>query len=755
MPRWIALALALTLGLLVAWGASRTPSPRPEAPGRFSGQRAMGDVEELARRPHPLGSAEHDRVRDVVLARFRAAGLETRVQQGRAIEPRLYGGEAFLEGGRVQNIVAVLPGRSRTAPAVAIMAHYDTVPASPGAADDTVGVATALEIARLMKAAPPPERDVVFLITDGEEAGLLGARSFFASDPLSRRIGAVLNMESRGGGGRVYMFQAGAGDGGMIDLFARSAVNPTASSLSGYVYAHMPNDTDFTVSMARGIAGLNYAFIGRPFDYHAASSTAAALDQGSLQHMGEQVLAAARALADAKALPARRADVVYSDLLGGPMVVYPGWAGWIVVLMAAGIGAFGLSRGFRGEPFKALDAVRGAAALILAVGASAAVMALARHLTGVGPGFADEKALYARFGAYEAAMALAGLGGTVLAFAVTGLGRPRFWSALAGAFAVALVLAAAAQAAAPLAAYLLAWPLLVLSVLTAVLSLRWRGDWSSASAAVFAAVLAALPLAQILYVAHAVALGVGADLPWALAIFSLMGSLVLFPLLWPASPGRVGLVVGAAALMLSLVIVLGLRLTHPWTARHPRPTEAAYVDVTDTGQFWRASLLRRVDDWSRRMLQAWSSDITTADLQPLARRAHVTLAHPAGVVPPSVDLTRDPAGRVTFLIAPRSQARELRLDIRSEAAAAGALVDGEAAPAWSAPGAWTHIVWHGAAAPLQVSFLAPKGAVEVRWAEIVDGWPAGAAPLPPRPAQAMPWMNSDAAVVIGKAKLAG
>ncbi len=408
MARSLALILCMLLAGVIAWAASQTPSPAPDRPGQFSGQRAFADVQAIAARPHPLGSADHDRVRDYILDRFTRMGLQVRVQGGHAFERSVYGGETYFEGGDVQNIVAVLPGAARTAPVVAVMAHYDTVPSSPGAADDTVGVAAALEIARVLKLATARERDVVFVITDGEEAGLLGARSFFADDPLASRIGAVLNMESRGGGGRAYMFETGPGDGSMIGLFTRSAANPTASSMAGYVYAHMSNDTDFTIARKRGLAGFNYAFIGRPFDYHAASSTPAALDQGSLQHIGQQVLAAARALSQAPALPEKRPDLVYSDLLGGPMIAYPAWGGWIVLALAAAVAGLSLRKAFRTEPFSLLDAVRGAAGLLLMAIVAASLAAMRWAL-----GWATQKVgLATTTGQAGAACACSAMGGS-------------------------------------------------------------------------------------------------------------------------------------------------------------------------------------------------------------------------------------------------------------------------------------------------------------------------------------------------------
>jgi acetylornithine deacetylase/succinyl-diaminopimelate desuccinylase-like protein len=51
-------------------------------------------------------------------------------------------------GYRVRNLVGQLPGRDPTAAPVVLMAHYDSVPGSPGAADDATGVAAVLEAVR-------------------------------------------------------------------------------------------------------------------------------------------------------------------------------------------------------------------------------------------------------------------------------------------------------------------------------------------------------------------------------------------------------------------------------------------------------------------------------------------------------------------------------------------------------------------------------------------------------------------------------
>jgi len=63
------------------------------------------------------------------------------------------------------------------APAVALMAHYDSVPASTGASDDAAGVASALEIVRAIKARGVPARS-------GTLAGMTAAPDGAASAML-------------------------------------------------------------------------------------------------------------------------------------------------------------------------------------------------------------------------------------------------------------------------------------------------------------------------------------------------------------------------------------------------------------------------------------------------------------------------------------------------------------------------------------------------------------------------------------------
>ena len=90
----------------------------------------------------------------------------------------------------MKNVVARLPGRE-PGKSVLLMAHYDSVPAGPGVSDDMAGVAAILEVARVLKAGPPLRHGVLFLLNDGEEAGLAGRQGLRRAQP----------GDGRGGGG--------------------------------------------------------------------------------------------------------------------------------------------------------------------------------------------------------------------------------------------------------------------------------------------------------------------------------------------------------------------------------------------------------------------------------------------------------------------------------------------------------------------------------------------------------------------------
>lgn len=81
------------------------------------------------------------------------------------------------------NLLAQRPGTEPRAGKIIVGAHYDTVSGSPGADDNASGVASVLEVARLLGPVVTP-RTLEIVLFDAEEQGLLGSYDF-ASRPAN------------------------------------------------------------------------------------------------------------------------------------------------------------------------------------------------------------------------------------------------------------------------------------------------------------------------------------------------------------------------------------------------------------------------------------------------------------------------------------------------------------------------------------------------------------------------------------------
>ena len=792
MIRNLALGLALVGALALAWWAGTPPRPLPDtAPATaFSAARAMVDDRVIARVPHPIGTSANAAARDYIVQRMTELGLQPQVQKTFAFSRTKRLSDPFVLGGQVENIVGVLPGADRATPAVALMAHYDSVPGSPGAADDAAGVAATLEAVRALKAQGTPARDVVVVITDGEEAGLLGAQGFFREHPLARHVGFLINMDTRGGGGRAQMFQTGADNGQVVDLFRRSAANPTSSSLTVFIYEHMPNDTDFTIAKDAGVTGLNYAFIGRQFDYHSPTSTADNLDQASLQHMGEQILAASRAAATAKTLPAKAPNAVYSHLFGNYVLAYPPAMGWAVLAAALALTAIGVWRAQRRAAFTWGDVARGAgAAAYLALTASV-LLRMARRGTGAGFGFMEQRSLLAQVGLWEGALLLVGTGATIYAAAASGRGSSRFHAALlaaaagaaccafgldipglviggagalvalftfgkpagiagawTGVLATAFVVAVGAQIAAAPTAFVVAWPLTIAALMGAATAMgSARAPWVS----LLLVVPAVATLGWILGFGHGAFQGL--DLPELLALICWLGALVVWPLAHGTPEGGDARMGALAAVLLGLGLTAVVHFLPPWSARHPQATTVLFVQDVDGGKAWRVSPTPNLEPWTEAALKADGGAVAKTNL-PMVNPFHPVWAAPAKPVTaaaPQMTFMRQADGSLLLTVMPPPNARGLSLNLRSGQKLIDTTVNGRPTALFDQPGQWSVLRFATAPQGVTIGFRSVAGgALEVRWGAETDDWPAEAKPLPPLADKLMAFGDSGSLVAIG------
>ncbi|RJP23065.1 MAG: Zn-dependent exopeptidase M28 [Candidatus Abyssobacteria bacterium SURF_5] len=101
----------------------------------------------------------------------------------------------WIEGSRVsgRNVIGIDFGVRKTA--LVVLAHYD-IPfhVREGAMDDASGVGVLLELARVFSI-EEQEKTLIFVASDGEEWGMLGARHFVQSYPELENIFAAVSLD--------------------------------------------------------------------------------------------------------------------------------------------------------------------------------------------------------------------------------------------------------------------------------------------------------------------------------------------------------------------------------------------------------------------------------------------------------------------------------------------------------------------------------------------------------------------------------
>ncbi len=337
--------ILLSVLILIFMGLSSiSHGPKPKsadiAPDQFSAERALVHLAHMIgdNKPHPTASDANRRVLAVIQNKFAALGYETQIQKTLACTTHYPGCS------QVENLIAVSASNSSN-DAIMLTTHYASVPAAPGAGDAGAGVAALIEVARILKDEPAGLNDVGFLITDGEEGGLRGASAFANEHPLMGRVKLVVNLEARGASGPSTMFETHPGNLALIQHFAKTNPYPVANSLSYEIYKLLPNDTDYSIYRNMGVAGLNFAFTGDVALYHSARDDIAHLDKASLQHHGENALAAVRAFRDVDLnILVGESDATYFDLFGRVLLHWPSNLNLPLALLAFIVLAFAVNK---------------------------------------------------------------------------------------------------------------------------------------------------------------------------------------------------------------------------------------------------------------------------------------------------------------------------------------------------------------------------------------------------------------------------
>ncbi len=295
----------------------------------FSTQRALIHLKEISKKPHYVGSPEHENVKNYLVKALENLGLETEIQEDYVL----------TDWGTItkpKNILARIKG-SDNSKALMLLSHYDSKShASYGASDAGSGVVTILEGLRAyLHEDKTPKNDIIILFSDAEELGLNGASLFVNKHPWAQDVGLVLNFEARGSGGSsVMLLETNGGNHNLISGFTEANPEyPVANSLAYSIYKELPNDTDLTRFREDGnIEGFNFAFIDDHFDYHTSLDNYKRLDRNTLEHQGSYLMPLLHYYADANLNNLKSdTDDVYFNVPLFKTVSYP--FSWILPML--------------------------------------------------------------------------------------------------------------------------------------------------------------------------------------------------------------------------------------------------------------------------------------------------------------------------------------------------------------------------------------------------------------------------------------
>ncbi|MBL8545981.1 MAG: M28 family peptidase [Hyphomonadaceae bacterium] len=510
--------MALFAALMFA-GLALTPDAvrANNAPDQFDARASRARLERILgdETPHPVDSAAQDVVRENLLREIEALGLVPEARDAFTCRPQPRG--PLIDCARVRNIMfSVGPNEG---PAILAAAHYDSVAAAPGASDDGIGLSVWLEIARSLSQESLTRR-VIFLFTDGEEPGLLGAYAFANDDPLMASVESLVNLEARGSRGPAIFFESNQPNGDAVAAFG-FAPRPIANSVTADVYALLSNSSDVTALTRPGLDVLNIALLDGLEDYHTPQDNIASQDLRSVQHMGDVALSVIRRLATER----DRDDptpVVYTDVASRVFLAMPVWVGQGLLALSALVAAFAFWRAAPEGRWSALAApplvVIGAGALAFGVGAL-----LASLRPGSDLGFAYSEPMRAWCMALPLFVA-------VLALLLLRSNRDAAQTGAAAALWFALI-GAALSVFLSGSSILFAIPATVFAI-GALVSLVWKlgervGAW-------LAALVVLAIWAPLLFL---IELALGFEAPFA---FSILAALLLLPGLGPIAQARGG-----------------------------------------------------------------------------------------------------------------------------------------------------------------------------------------------------------------------
>ncbi len=305
--------LGVALLLFAGLSALQMIPPRAvtaDAPAtQFSAERAMRDLEVVAREPHAAGSEAQARVRAYIVEQVEAAGLTAEVETS----------------GQLSNILVRLPGTDSTG-TVLVSGHYDLHPPAPGAGDDGISVVAMLETLRVLSAGKPLRNDLLFLFTDGEELDWKGAFAFMQAHPEAKdEVGVLLVFDARPGNAPLSLLETSPGDAWLLGQVTGMTLPFWTGSWKN-IQERQEMNTDFDAFQSARYTGIAFENEASGTRYHTDRDNVAAISPRLVQAYGKTMLGLAGRFGGVDmATRTESPDLVFFTLSLVGLVAYPYW----------------------------------------------------------------------------------------------------------------------------------------------------------------------------------------------------------------------------------------------------------------------------------------------------------------------------------------------------------------------------------------------------------------------------------------------
>ena len=270
-----------------------------------------------------LGAPNDEFVPTVSLSQTDGDRLTSSLAEGQAISAtvKVTGGAVLQKTSH--NVVATKEPTNKkkaTNQIIVVGAHHDSVPGSPGANDDASGVATSIELARVM-ANMPTDTEIRFVTFGAEELGLFGSYAYvetLSQDERDRIVGMFqMDMVGSRDAGELVMFTVDGEKNAVTDLSAAAGVR-TGNPLSYGKESRSDHVPFYDVGIPAAL------FIHDPSEpwYHTPNDSIDKISKEKLQETAEIVGAAVYQVArpDSPALERAKVSpkpVDYQKVLGG------------------------------------------------------------------------------------------------------------------------------------------------------------------------------------------------------------------------------------------------------------------------------------------------------------------------------------------------------------------------------------------------------------------------------------------------------